>query len=106
MEPFFDLDELPRTPGSPPEADLWRERLFSVAEGYTLLVQERLEESIEALESGFGWSGTVPRVRVNRDRPDVTEVDSDLRATIYAYNWLDVELHGLAVSRLEERARR
>lgn len=105
LQPHFELDALSTTAGPPDDADLWRERLFAVAESYVLLVQDQLARSVQLLGPDWGLDmSRLARVRVNEDRPQVGEVSDEVREAIYAYNWLDLELYNLAVTRLEEVA--
>ena len=102
LEPYYDVArELPATCGRPPEADLWRERLFKlVDETYTLLPNDRLDDSFGRLAATWGWNLDQPhRHRVNQWRPTADELDPDLRRTILGYNWLDEELYRRALER-------
>jgi hypothetical protein len=104
LEPHFDTSGLRVTNGPPADADLWRERLFQVAGTYTLLVQDRLRESAALLAREVGWTAdAIPSVRVNANRPPPETVDDDLRATIRAFNWLDLELYRYAVAELDRQ---
>jgi hypothetical protein len=107
LEPYFDVRELPVTQGPPDDADLWRERLFGLVETYVVLVQDELGASLELF--GADWrlgSHALPRLRVNRDRPGIDEVDEETRELVYAFNWLDRELYAHAAARLaQEKAK-
>jgi hypothetical protein len=95
LRPHYDTSELASTAGPPPEAALWRERLFNLLRGrYTVGFQERLDEFATQLADRFGWRHRfLLRKKVNRDRPPVAELDNETTRLIRSYNWLDVELY-------------
>jgi hypothetical protein len=97
--PQIDTSELRVTAGPAADADVWRERLRATVDGrYELLLQVRLAESIGWLAEEQRWAHTtLPNMRFNRTR--VREVPEELAAKIRALNWLDGELHVLAVER-------
>ena len=102
LAPFHDVGELSVVPRSDADAGLWRERLVThLDETYhLLLLQHRLEESIERLARLCGWTiSSVPHLRHNMARPAPEEVPLSLREQIYAANWLDVELFRYASMR-------
>jgi hypothetical protein len=68
-------------------------------------VQDRFEDYVDSLARRYGWTAFVPRSKVNRERPKVSEVSPELRETIRAHNWLDAELYELAVWAQEKRER-
>lgn len=101
LEPHHDVTQLDVTVGEPADADLWRERLFSLVDDYVLLVQDELDLSIAVLGGAWGLgAAAVPAVRVNPDRPKPEDIPEAVRETVYRANWLDRELHTLALSRL------
>jgi hypothetical protein len=91
----YDVDapELARQDGPPPNADLWRERLFSLLDDhYVVGVQEHLRESVRLFAREFRWRhSSTRRVRVASREAD--PIDDDTAALIRRYNWLDVELY-------------
>jgi len=95
LEPLFgiELPELGWSRGAPADAQLWRERLFSLlADRYIVGVQDRFEESVIYFGRECGWNDLfVPYAKFNKTRP--REVDEDLRGEILEYNWLDQELY-------------
>jgi Sulfotransferase family len=96
LEPHFDLSELPPTLEQPPDANLWRARLFSTlsANGYLVGIQERFEESVQRFAAALGWRhAIVSESRVNRTRPETIELDEKTHDLILRANWLDVELY-------------
>jgi hypothetical protein len=100
LAPHYDVGDLILSNGPPPDADLWRERLFTLMdETYTVGVQERFEEFVGRLAAMFGCEPWLPRAKVNRSRPAVSELPDTLRETILAHNWLDTELHAYARDR-------
>jgi hypothetical protein len=104
LGPFCDVRELPIVPRSDTDTSLWRAKLVAhLDETYhLLLLQNRLEESIEKLARTCGWTITsVPHLRRNRERPASEDVPASLRERIYAANWLDVELFRYASTRFE-----
>ena len=73
---------------------------------YVLLVQDQLPRSLRALGADWGLdTARLGRVRVNPERAHPEEVDEELRAMVYGYNWLDLDLYGLAESRLDAATR-
>jgi hypothetical protein len=107
LAPLYDVRTLPITMGPPPKADMWRERLFTLLdETYdALLVQDRLDESVSLLAGRLDWPVTaLPKMRENKDRPRLEQVDAELHELICAYNWLDVELYRYAVARADRAA--
>ena len=95
LEPHFDVTELAITMGPPPDADLWRERLFHVmGEHYAVGVQEHFEASVRMIGGELGWRHVeIPEVRVNTTRPGDEVIDRETHDLAAAANWLDVELH-------------
>lgn len=92
-----DISELPASPGPPPDADLWRERVRELVEGtFYVGVQDRFPEFVELVGLRLGWeSREVPLKGVNKDRPPLEDSSAELRETIAERNWLDVELYRL-----------
>ena len=83
-------------PARAPDADLWRERLRELVEHVFLVgVQDRFEQYVDVLARRYGWKAFVPQSKVNPQRPPLSEVSSELRETMLAYNWLDAELYDL-----------
>jgi hypothetical protein len=94
LAPYWDTRELPLSPAPPPNADLWRERLFTlVDERYRVGVQSRFSEFVRQLATRYGWRPIVRRAKVHRRRPPTSSLSPELQATIREYNWLDDELH-------------
>ena len=95
--PRITTAALARTRGPGPDADLWRERLFStISERYMVGVHHRLEEFVRMLAARFGWQETElghkktsPTAGARR-RPAVSELPEEVVAEIRAYNWLDI----------------
>jgi hypothetical protein len=96
LEPLFgvEIPELGWDRGAPPNASIWRDRLFDVLrKTYTVGLQVRFAESVSYFAERFGWGEVfIPSAKVNNDRPREV-VDPDMRAEIEAYNWLDVEMY-------------
>jgi sulfotransferase famil protein len=98
LEPFYDVDELPISEGPPADADLWRQRLFDLVEGYALLPRSRLKAAIEA-HGRPAW----PTSGLEEAAPgQQAEVDLTVRNAVYAYNWLDRELYRHAVDSMKK----
>jgi sulfotransferase famil protein len=98
LAPYYDPAELERTRGPASDADLWRERLFTlVSERYTVGLRERLDDFVRALAARFGWEQTeLPRKKASsatRPRPAVSDLPEELQELIRDYNWLDLELY-------------
>ena len=93
-----DISTLPTTPGPPPEADLWRERLRELVDGVFLIgIQDRFADFVAWLGRRYRWTTPfVPRSGVNRHRPPLRETPAEVREQILAYNWLDTELYDLS----------
>jgi hypothetical protein len=93
---FHDVSALEHSAGPPVDADLWRARLRDLVEHVFLVgVQDRFEQYVGLLVRRYGWQAFVPRSKVNPQRPPLSELPSQLRETILAYNWLDTELYEL-----------
>ncbi|MBI4266014.1 MAG: hypothetical protein HY657_16690 [Acidobacteria bacterium] len=105
LAPYYDVTTLPVSKGPSADADLWRTRLLELVEkSCVLLVQDRLDEGTRWFGAQQQWRVTaLPKIRVNRGRPAVSDLDPDLRAVIGDYNWLDTELYAHAVRRHERR---
>jgi len=104
LAPYYDVMTLLPSRGPTADADLWRQRLSDLVERSVLLVQDRLDEGIRWFGAEQQWPVTsLPKVRVNRGRPAVADLDPELRAAIEEYNWLDVELYQQAVRRHDQR---
>jgi hypothetical protein len=94
LAPHHDVSALALSDGPPPDADLWRERLFELVEArYWVGLREHFAEFAGAVAERYGWRAFVPLEKVNPSRPAVEELPDATRATIRAHNWLDVELH-------------
>ncbi|HZQ64013.1 MAG TPA: hypothetical protein VFA66_02145 [Gaiellaceae bacterium] len=91
-----DVSALEYSRGPTADADLWRARLRELLENvFYAGVQDRFVEYVESVARRFGWDVVAPASKVNERRPAVAEISRELRETIEAYNWLDVELHRL-----------
>jgi hypothetical protein len=101
LEPWYDTAELGYAPEPPPEADLWRERLFEdVLPRYTVGVQERPAPFVDALADRLGLgSADLPRKKANPSRPSLSDVPAATLELIRAHNWLDAELHRTCAER-------
>jgi hypothetical protein len=95
LEPHYDTSELALTVGVPPDANLWRARLFEImSRHYVVGLQERLPESLSMLAYEMGWRKLrLEPVRVNATRPRRLELSAEEYELIRAANWLDVELY-------------
>ena len=93
---YHDVSALSFSAEPPPDADVWRDRLRALVGGvYTVGVQDDLRGFVELLAQRHGWdASSIPKAKENAHRPD--EVTPELRETILAHNWLDVELYELA----------
>jgi hypothetical protein len=93
---YHDVSALPFSAEPPADADGWRERLRRlVKDVFTVGVQDDLRRFVDLLARRHGWSATpIPKAKANVHRPD--EVPPELRETIVAHNWLDMELYELA----------
>jgi hypothetical protein len=105
LAPHHDTAELAYTEGPPPDADLWRERLFGVVdEHYRLGVQERVAQFARDVEQRMGWAHSeLTRKKVNAERPRLAELPDGFADRLRAFNWLDDELHR-RTARLEAEA--
>lgn len=98
----YDVSAMPFSDGPGPDADEWRERLFAIVDAALAAgVQDRFPEFAELLAGLLGWRASVPRAKVNPNRPRTSELDPELHATILAHNWLDAELHRRCTERLD-----
>jgi hypothetical protein len=101
---FHDVSELEHSAGPPVDADLWRARLRNLVEDVFLVgVQDRFEQYVDVLVRRYGWNALVPHSKVNPQRPPLSEISSELRETILAYNWLDTELYELGLLAQQRR---
>jgi hypothetical protein len=56
LEPHFDVEELSYTLGPPPDADVWRRRLFALlGREFLVGVQERYADSVRMFGEHVGW---------------------------------------------------
>jgi len=105
LAPHHDTAELAYSEGPPADAEMWRERLFSLlSERYLVGVQERFDDFVTELGERFGWRTFVARAKVNEARPQATELPGETEQAIRAYNWLDDELHRRARERFLARS--
>jgi Sulfotransferase family len=96
LDPHYDTRDLLYSQGPPEDADVWRERLFTlVSDRYRVGLQERFDEFVASLGKQLGWKVLRPTVRgkVTSNRPRLHEIDPGTVASMRAYNWLDDELH-------------
>lgn len=94
---FHDVSTLEHADASSGSADLWRERLRDLVDHVFLVgVQDRFEAYVDLLARRYGWPASVPRAKVNPQRPADVAVSPGLREAILSHNWLDRELHELA----------
>jgi sulfotransferase famil protein len=107
LDPHYDTRGFVYSEGPPEDAEVWRERLFTlVADRYRVGLQERFDDFVASLGKDLGWKVLKTRVRgkVSSDRPRLHEVDPAVVASMRAYNWLDGELH--AQYRAQAKTRR
>lgn len=96
LAPDFDTQELVKSQGPPPDADVWRIRLFGLlADRYVVGLQGAYQASLERFAKAFGWTeAEVKRSgKVNERRPRRLELDEETVELIRAYNWLDQEVY-------------
>jgi hypothetical protein len=94
LDPHYNTRELPYSAGPPPDADVWRERLFElVSARYLVGLQERYADFVAELEQRLGWTGFVEHRNPGGHRPSLDDLPPEAVETIRAYNWLDDELH-------------
>lgn len=99
LAPHFDVSELAYSRGPCDDAEMWRERLWSVTERYTIGTQDRLEDFADLLCERYGWQRRelIPRKRGKKSGPrariPLEDLDPSVIETIREYNWLDVELY-------------
>lgn len=106
LDPHYKVSKLAYSAGPPQDAELWRERLFTVAARYTVGFRERLPEFVDELARTFGWRHVfLPHAKENRNRPAVEEVDEETLELVRLYNWLDVELYDFCLKARALRAR-
>jgi hypothetical protein len=95
LEPFLgtELPELGWSHGPPADADVWRERLFSLLEDHYLVgTQDRFDESVRYFAAELGWDRVfAPRAKASKREAPV--LSDSLRSSIVEYNWLDQELY-------------
>ncbi len=96
LEPHFDVSELAYTLGPPPDANVWRARLFSLlSQRFVVGTQDAYEDSVQRFAEELGWTEMEEATdKVNPYRPRSYPLDTDLANVMLAANWLDVELHG------------
>jgi hypothetical protein len=100
---YHDLSELALSAGPPSGADTWRERLRELVDRVFLVgVQDRFGPYVELLARRFHWEPFVPSSKVNEGAPPAA-ISADLRETIRACNWLDVELYALCREHQQRR---
>jgi hypothetical protein len=95
LEPHFDTRQLAFTLGPPPDANVWRARLFSLLSRRFLVgVQDAFEDSVQRFADELGWSDTKAATqKVNPYRPHGYQLDPELADTMRAACWLDLELY-------------
>jgi hypothetical protein len=94
LQGHYDLSDFEATFGPPPDADLWRERLWTTLERYVVGVQDAFQQSVELFAREFGWSElTAPTKKVNRYRPRTVALTREEVDLVRAANWLDVEAY-------------
>ena len=94
LAPHYDTRRFGFSAAPADDADLWRQRLFDLADNtYTLGPSERLDDFVRRLAVVFGCQPWSPRAKVNVSRPAEAEVSESTRQQILAFNWLDAELH-------------
>jgi hypothetical protein len=98
LEPHFDLRGLAFSTKPPPDANVWRARLFSLLSRWFLVgVQDRFDDSVQRFVEELGWGLKpdikAPSEKMNPQRPPAAPLDEELAQLIRSANWLDVELH-------------
>jgi hypothetical protein len=108
LEPYHDTTALAPTAGPSPDADLWRERLFTLMGSDHLVgVSERFDEFVGLLCDRLGWQPVpVSRMKVNASRPARESLPTGLVDLIAEYNWLDGELYDRQLSAQMSAARK
>lgn len=81
--------------GPPPDADVWRRRLFDVADQYMVGLHQAYTASLERFAQELGWTTTTIErsEKVNPRRPRDLELDEETVQLIRSANWLDQELY-------------
>jgi hypothetical protein len=98
LEPHFDLSGLEYSTEPPPDANLWRARLFALLSRHFVVgVQDKFDDSLQRFTEEVGWTLRphleAPTAKVNSNRPDAYPLDAELAKMIKSANWLDFELH-------------
>jgi sulfotransferase family protein len=107
LDAHYDTRQLGYSEGPSVDAELWRERLFTlVSERYLVGLQERYDQFVGELVQRFGWQRVETRGKVGTHRPRLEDVPREATETIRAYNWLDDELHRFCAERVAARTRK
>lgn len=107
LDGHHDTTELAFGLEPPPDADVWRERLFTIlARHYLVGVQDAYDETVRMFGEALGWTNLKPsHQKVNTTRPrnlKLSRSDADL---IRGANWLDLELYEHYAAGFKMRAR-
>ncbi len=94
----FDVAELGFAIGPPPDADVWRSRLFSfLSERFLVGIQDAYEASVDRFAHELGWPDDardlIASTKVNTLRPRAFPLEPGSADLIRSANWLDAELH-------------
>ena len=83
---------------------VYRETLNTIIDRYYLLgTQEDYDLSVEYFAKQFGWHDVVyEKTNITESRPALDSVSPELVQMVERYNALDLELHRMAVERLQE----
>jgi hypothetical protein len=107
LDGHYDTTELAFGLEPPPDADVWRERLFTIlARHYLVGIQEAYDETIRMFGEALGWTDFRPSLqKVNATRPRNLKLSRADVELIHAANWLDVELYDHYAAGFRTRAR-
>jgi len=100
LAPYFDVTALARTPGPPPDADVWRQRLHEAVDAhYTLGSVEDIIAYNELLNRKFAWWSAALTRRDPRLAAAGEYVSAATAELVRSANWLDQELHERVATR-------
>jgi hypothetical protein len=100
LGPWYDLDDFPVSEGPPPDADVWRARLFDdVLNRVSLLPAEAAPKETARIAADLKWFDKLALRYLEPERKHLSEkVAPASRKRMAAFSWLDGELRAAATA--------